>query len=201
MREESSLFDGRGASLEVRYTDKPVSGWGGLVAVVRYMDRLGVRELLKRGLADGRSSPNQIPVVDIALGFMVAVLSGARRFAHAERLRADELVRGIVGVKRMPSAMTLTRYFGGLVRSQVEHLSAVLWQFSARQLRAPALGACWIWTPPSWSATGIKRAVLRVIIHANTVVPRIIRCWRCWPRPKWWCMPGCAAATAPARGV
>lgn len=141
MREDGSVLSGPSASLEVRYTDKPVSGWGGLVAVVRYMDRLGVRELLRQGLADGRSSPNQIPVVDIALGLMVAVLSGARRFAHAERLRADEVVRGILGVKRMPSAMTLTRYFGGLVRSQVEHLSAVLWQFSARQLRAPALGA------------------------------------------------------------
>lgn len=141
MREQGSVFGGAGASLEVRYTDKPVSGWGGLVAVMRYMDRLGVREWLMVGLADGRTSPNQIPVVDIALGFMMAVLSGARRFAHVERLRADEVVRGILGVKRMPSAMTLTRYFGGLVGSQVEHLSAVLWQFSARQLRAPALGA------------------------------------------------------------
>lgn len=111
-------------------------------AVVRYMDGLGVRELLKRGLADGRTSPNQIPVVDLAMGFMVAVLSGPRRFAHVERLRADEVVRGILGVKRMPSAMPLTRYFGGLLRAaQVEHLSAVLWQFSARQHRAPALGA------------------------------------------------------------
>jgi hypothetical protein len=50
---------------------------------------------------------------------MVAVLSGAR-FAHAERLRADEVVRGIVGFKRMPSAMTLTRYFGGLVGDELQ---------------------------------------------------------------------------------
>lgn len=41
----------------------------------------------------------------------------------------------------MPADMTVTRYFGGLVRSQVEHLSAVLWQFTARRLQAPALGA------------------------------------------------------------
>ena len=141
MQEEGSAFGGGRASLEVRYTDKPVSGWGGLVAVVRYMDRLGVRELLRRGLADGRTSPNQIPVVDLAMGFMVAVLTGARRFAHGERLRADEVVRGILGVKRLPSAMTVTRYLGGLVRSQVEHLSQTLWQFIAERLKAPALGA------------------------------------------------------------
>jgi hypothetical protein len=201
MREVSSVFDGRGASLEVRYTDKPVSGWGGLVAVVRYMDRLGVRELLKRGLADGRTWPNQIPVVDIALGFVVAVLSGARRFAHAERLRGDEVVRGILGVKRMPSAMTLTRYFGGLVRSRVEHLSAVLWQFSAGQLRAPALGAVLDLDSTVFERYGHQEGSLKGYNPHKHGLPRTLRCWRCWPRPKWWCMPGCAVATAPARGV
>src|SRR6202011_6045411 len=63
------------------------------------------------------------------------------RFAHVERLRTDGVVQGILGVQRMPSAMTLTRYFGGLVRSQIEHLSEVLGQFMLRRLRAPALGA------------------------------------------------------------
>ena len=41
----------------------------------------------------------------------------------------------------MPSAMTLTRYFGGLVRSQVEHLAAVLGQFMFGRLPRSALGA------------------------------------------------------------
>lgn len=141
MQEKGNVFGGESTSLEVTYTDKPVSGWGGLVAVVKYLDRLGVRQLLGHALADGRSSPNQIPVVDTALAFLVGVLSGARRFAHLERLRSDEVIRGILGVKRLPSAMTVTRYFGGLVRSQVEHLSEVLWQFAQSRLRAPALGA------------------------------------------------------------
>ena len=141
MHKEGSAFGEPSASLEVRYTSKPLSGWGGLIAVVRYMDRLGVRELLRRGLADGRTSPNQIPVVDTVLVFLVAVLTGARRFAHIERLGGDEVIGGILAVKRIPAPMTVTRYLGGLVRSQVEHLSAVLWQFTARRLRAPALGA------------------------------------------------------------
>ncbi len=64
MRDEGSVFSGGSASLEVAYTDKPVSGWGALVAVVKYMDRLGVRQLLGQALVDGRTSPNQIPVVD-----------------------------------------------------------------------------------------------------------------------------------------
>ena len=119
MQGKGSAFCGSATSLEVRYTDKPVSGWGGLVAVQRYLEKRGVAEVLVQALPDGRTSPNQIPVLDIAWTFLATVLTGGRRFAHLERLRSDAVVRAILGVTRMPSAMTLTRYFGGLVRSQM----------------------------------------------------------------------------------
>jgi Transposase DDE domain group 1 len=142
MQQESSVFGGGAAtSLELRYTGKPVSGWGGLVALMRYLERRGVRQVLGCALPDGRTSPNQIPVVDLVLALFAAVLTGGRRFAHVERLRSDDVVRTILGLKRMPSAMTLTRYFGGVVRAQVEHLSEVLGQFVFGQLKRPALGA------------------------------------------------------------
>ena len=141
MQEQSSVLGGPATSLELRYTGKPVSGWGGLVAVMRYLEWRGVRRVLEAALPDGRTSPNQIPVVDLVLAFLAAVLTGGRRFAHVERLRTDEVVQAILGMARMPSAMTLTRYFGGLVRSQVEHLSAVLGQFIFGQLKRPPLGA------------------------------------------------------------
>jgi DDE family transposase len=141
MQRNGSALGGSATSLEVRYTGKPVSGWGGLVAVMRYLEKRGVRQVLAQALPDGRTSPNQIPVLDIALALFATVLTGGRRFAHLERLRSDEVVQAILGVARMPSAMTLTRYFGGLVRSQIEHLSEVLSQFGLRRLRAPALGA------------------------------------------------------------
>jgi hypothetical protein len=79
-----------------------VSGWGGLVAVARYLEKVGIRQLLERGLPDGRTSPNQIPVVEMVLAFFATVLSGGRRFAHAERLRSDEVVKAILGLERMP---------------------------------------------------------------------------------------------------
>jgi hypothetical protein len=126
--------------LEIAYTAKPVSGWGGLVALVRFFDRLGLRALLARALPDGRTSPNQVPVVDMVLSLFATVLCGGRRFAHVERLRGDEVVRVLLGIARIPSAMTLTRYFGGFVRMQVEHLSEVLWSLVVPQLRRPSLG-------------------------------------------------------------
>jgi hypothetical protein len=66
MQEKSSAFGRSATSLEVRYTDKPVSGWGGLVTVMRYLERRDVGEVLAQALPDGRTSPNQIPVRDSA---------------------------------------------------------------------------------------------------------------------------------------
>jgi hypothetical protein len=47
MQEQSSVFGGAATSLALRYTGKPVSGWGGLVAVMRYLERRGVRRVLE----------------------------------------------------------------------------------------------------------------------------------------------------------
>jgi len=127
--------------LKIEYTNKPVSGWGGLVAVFHFFDRLQVRALLARALPDGRTSPNQIPVVDIVLTLFATVLTGGRRFAHVERVRADEVIQKILGVVRMPSAMTLTRYFGGFTRSQVENLAEILWSLVRALVQSPPLGA------------------------------------------------------------
>jgi hypothetical protein len=45
--------------LGLRYTGKPVSGWGGLLVVVmRYLEARGVRQVLAAALPHGRTSPN-----------------------------------------------------------------------------------------------------------------------------------------------
>ena len=64
--------------LAIAYTDEPVSGWGGLVAFVRYLDRLGIRRVLRDVLPDGRTSPNRIDVVAIVLTLWTTVLTGGR---------------------------------------------------------------------------------------------------------------------------
>lgn len=127
--------------LKITYTDKPVSGWGGLVALIRFFDRIGIRELLAIALPDGRKSNNRVEVVDIVMTLFATVLTGGQRFAHASRIQADSVVQATLGVARMASATTLTRYFGGFVRSQVEHLSEVLGHFIMSRIPAPPLGA------------------------------------------------------------
>lgn len=53
--------------LVIAYTDKPVTGWGGLIVWMRYVDRLGIHDALRQVLPDGRTSPDRIDVVAMAL--------------------------------------------------------------------------------------------------------------------------------------
>jgi len=73
--------------------------------VARFFDREGLRPLLAAAVPDGRTSPNQIPVVDIVLALFAAVLTGGRRFAHVERLRADRFVQTVLGLSRTHSSI------------------------------------------------------------------------------------------------
>src|SRR2546428_9973344 len=85
MQGKSSAFCGAATSLEVRYTGKPVSGWGGLVAVMRYLEKRGIRQVLTHALPGGRTSPNQIPVVEVVLALFAAVLTGGGGLAPVGR--------------------------------------------------------------------------------------------------------------------
>ena len=109
---QSSAFGGPATSLELRYTGKPVSGWGGLVAVMRYLERRGVRRVLEGALPDGRTSPNQIPVVDLVLAFFAGPRS--RRFRldrDDDDPRRSGDARATYGVETHTSC---TKYHDGL---------------------------------------------------------------------------------------
>jgi hypothetical protein len=125
---------------EVEYTSRPMSGWCGLLLPFGYFRRIGVVELLAKALPDGRVSPNQVPVVDQVLGLFATILAGGRRFSHVERLRDDEAVRSILGVRRIASSATLTRYFAGFVQAHVERLSDWFGSFLAARVSCPAEG-------------------------------------------------------------
>ena len=71
-------------------TRKPVTAWGGLALFAAFGEAVGLREQLERALSVlGRTSPNALPAPDLMLGFVAGVLTGASRFLHLERMRAD----------------------------------------------------------------------------------------------------------------
>lgn len=112
--------------LAVEYTSKPLSGWGGLVAVNDYFEKIGMRECLAHALPDGRTSNNQVPVVDMAIQLMVTVLIGGKRFQHVDRIKNDQTIGRMMNAKRFGSGSCVTSYFRNLTQSQGEHIDQTL---------------------------------------------------------------------------
>jgi len=97
--------------IEITFTDKAVTPWGGLTLFSGLARQIGLEQALRTALPFQLTSPNATDTVEIVLAFMASVLTGSRRLAHIERLRWDEGVRQMLGLKRFVSATTLGRFF------------------------------------------------------------------------------------------
>ena len=116
----------RGGELEIEYTSKALSGWGGLALLFEFGDQVGFFRELERVLPNAKTSPNQISSIDVVKTLYATVLSGGTRFAHVERVRGDEVIRQVMGAARVGSADTVRRYFQGLSASDGERIYAEL---------------------------------------------------------------------------
>lgn len=101
-----------GVEIQLGITRKPITAWGGMAVFAAFCESVGLRGVLDRVMSGlGRTSPNALPASDHMLAFMVGVLTGASRFLHLERLRADTPLREMFGIRRFCSPSTYTRFF------------------------------------------------------------------------------------------
>lgn len=98
--------------LPYEFSEKKVSPWGGVRMIHELYLKSGLREMIERVNFHLPGSNRGFDPVEVIEGFMVSVLLGARRMAHAEALRQDEIVREIFGWERqLPSQSTYSRFF------------------------------------------------------------------------------------------
>lgn len=127
--------------IDVEFTDKPVTPWGGLVLFSGLARQIGLEQALRDALPFRLTSPNATDPVEIVLAFMASVLTGSRRLAHIERLRWDEPVRRMLGLKRVASDSTLARFFRRFTAGKVTEVfeSLLRWQLKLIQLQEEIL--------------------------------------------------------------
>lgn len=118
----------------VAYTDKPVTPWGGLVLFSGLARQVGLEGALREALPFQLTSPNATDPVEVALAFMAGVLVGSRRLAQIERLRWDEGVRQILGLKRFVSDTTLGRFFRRFTVGSVSMVFESLMKWQLKQI-------------------------------------------------------------------
>ena len=116
-----------GGEIQLGITRKPITAWGGMAVFAAFCETVGLRGVLERALAPlGRTSPNALPAADHLLAFMVGVLTGASRFLHLERVRADVPLREMFGIRRFCAPSTYTRFFQSFTRQLREEVFRAL---------------------------------------------------------------------------
>jgi prepilin-type processing-associated H-X9-DG protein len=82
-------------NLPIEYSDKPVTPFGGLALMKRFVDQTGIREhLATLELPQGNSNRAYDPV-HIIEGFWLGIWTGASRYIHCDWLRQDETLAAI----------------------------------------------------------------------------------------------------------
>jgi hypothetical protein len=98
--------------LDIRYTNKRITPFGGLTTVKRFYDKSGLQEVIRSLPLPPTGSNRGYDPVDLVEGFMVSVLLGSNRLAHSGLLRHDSVISELFGWKKgMASESTFSRFF------------------------------------------------------------------------------------------
>ena len=107
--ESTRLFDGRKVLL--RETDRALTPFGGMVVFLEFLNRIGLAKKVTECIPFVHRSPNSIPPAQTYIAFLISVVAGARRFAHASWLRGDRALHEMLGMPRFPSDDTIRNLF------------------------------------------------------------------------------------------
>src|SRR4051794_34017149 len=119
-REISALLSGERVNL--RETQRAVTPFGGVVVFIEYLNRIGLSGEFRRHMPVRYQSRNQIDPSTTLVCFLVSVLAGARRFAHAAWLRGDKALHAVLGLERFPTDDTIRNLFRRFTMDHVQRL-------------------------------------------------------------------------------
>lgn len=107
---------------------------GGVAVFVAFLHKLGFVEKLRQHMPIQLKSPNHIDPTATFTAFLIAVLAGARRFAHTNWLRNDRALHALLGLSRFPIDDTIRNLFRRFGMGDVHRLFDPLaeWQMGRR---------------------------------------------------------------------
>jgi hypothetical protein len=123
------------AKLVLDETPKAITPFGGLASFIAFLGQLGYVDQLKATLPFAEpTSNNAIPLAHVFTAFLTAVVTGARRFAHTQWLRADHALHSMLGMERFPSDDTIRNFFLRFSQPTVEAFWRPVWKWSLKKL-------------------------------------------------------------------
>src|SRR5580692_1757304 len=86
--------------LILRETQRAVTPFGGVAVFILFLGKVGFVEAVRMHMPIRWKSPNHIDPATTYTAFLIAVLVGAKRFAHASLLRGDRALHALLGMNR-----------------------------------------------------------------------------------------------------
>jgi hypothetical protein len=129
-----------GGKIKICDTLRAVTPFGGLSVLIEFFARIGLVEQLENRQFYQPESPNHYDPGQVLVGFMLSVIAGAQRFAHANQLRADRALHALLGMRRFPSDDTILNYFRRFSQAEIERFWRPLWRWLIGRLPWQASG-------------------------------------------------------------
>ncbi len=120
--------------LILRETQRAVTPFGGIAVFISFLEKIGFVKAIRQHMPIVWRSPNQIDPSSTFTAFLVSVLLGARRFAHASLLRGDRALHALLGMDRFPTDDTIRNLFRAFGMGQVQRLFEPLAEWQMQRL-------------------------------------------------------------------
>jgi DNA-directed RNA polymerase subunit N (RpoN/RPB10) len=120
--------------LILRETQRAVTPFGGIAVFISFLDKIGWVTAVGQYMPIRFTSPNHIDPTSTFTAFLIAVLAGARRFAHAGLLRADRALHALLGMDRFPTDDTIRNLFRRFGMGHVQRLFEPLAEWQMQRL-------------------------------------------------------------------
>jgi hypothetical protein len=120
--------------LILRETERAVTPFGGIAVFISFLEKIGFVKAIRQHMPIVWRSPNHIDPSFTFTAFLVSVLLGARRFAHASLLRGDRALHALLGMDRFPTDDTIRNLFRAFGMGQVQRLFEPLAEWQMQRL-------------------------------------------------------------------
>jgi hypothetical protein len=118
----------------LRETSRAVTPFGGVAVFIAYLRKIEWIGTVRKYMPVHWRSPNQIDPAVTLTAFLLAVLTGAKRFAQANWLRGDEALRKLLGLKRFPTDDTIRNLFKQFSMGHVQRFFTPLAEWQMERL-------------------------------------------------------------------
>ncbi len=107
-------FKSGGKAIAVEFTEQQLSAHAGTAVFWAWLQGTGWGRRLEAALPHRLpASNNSLTPLEKALAFVHGLLGEARKLTHVAYFRRDPLVPELLGIRRVPSQSTLSRFFAG----------------------------------------------------------------------------------------